>query len=186
MYTPTQRLLRSRTDKVIAGVAGGIAQYLAVDPVFVRLGLVALCFTGVGVLLYPILWLVMPQEGAYGSAPDQALSEMRQQARRVGDEIREVFVAQGSSSRRSRFDPMTGAPVDPDSDIPINNLNDTEPSPAPETAQARRNRVLGLILLGVGAFILLTMVPVVGPLVARLLIPALLIGGGVLLLRRNS
>lgn len=186
MYTPTQRLLRSRTDKVIAGVAGGIAQYLAVDPVFVRLGLVALCFTGVGVLLYPILWLVMPLEGAYGSAPDQALSEMRQQAQRVGDEIREVFVSHDSAPRRSRFDPMTGAPVDPDSDIPINNLNEPQPGAAPADAQARRNRLLGIILLGVGAFILLTMVPVVGPLVARLLIPALLIGGGIMLLRRNS
>ncbi len=184
MYTPTQRLMRSRTDKVIAGVAGGIAQYLAVDPVFVRVGLVALVFTGVGVLLYPILWLIMPLEGAGGPAADQALSEMRQQATRVGDEIREVFVAHGSAPRHPRYDPMTGHQVDPDSEIPINNLNSD--GPAPENAQARRNRVLGVILLGVGAFILLTMVPVIGPIVARLLIPALLIGGGVFLLRRNT
>jgi len=52
MNNPTQRLMRSRTDKVIAGVAGGIGQYLAIDPVIVRLAIVALCFTGVGVLLY--------------------------------------------------------------------------------------------------------------------------------------
>jgi hypothetical protein len=32
MYNPTQRLMRSRTEKVIAGVAGGIGQYLAIDP----------------------------------------------------------------------------------------------------------------------------------------------------------
>ena len=57
MYNPTQRLMRSRTDKIIAGVAGGIGQYLAIDPVIVRLAFVALCFTGVGVLLYPVLWL---------------------------------------------------------------------------------------------------------------------------------
>ena len=63
MYNPTQRLMRSRTDKVIAGVAGGIGQYLAIDPVIVRLAFVALCFTGVGVLLYPVLWLIMPVEG---------------------------------------------------------------------------------------------------------------------------
>jgi len=58
MYNPTQRLMRSRTDKVIAGVAGGIGQYLAIDPVIVRLAFVALCFTGVGILLYPVLWLI--------------------------------------------------------------------------------------------------------------------------------
>lgn len=184
MYTPTQRLMRSRTDKVIAGVAGGIAQYLAVDPVFVRVGLVALVFTGVGVLLYPILWLIMPLEGTRGPATDQALNELRQQAARVGDEIREVFVAPGTTPRRSRYDAMTGQQIDPDSEIPINNLNSD--APAPEQAQARRNRILGLILLGVGAFILLTMVPVVGPIVARLLVPVMLIGGGLFLLRRNG
>src|SRR5258707_15855881 len=73
MYTPTQRLMRSRTEKVIAGVAGGIGQYLAIDPVIVRLAFAALCLTGVGVLLYPILWLVMPLEGSPTPAPEQAL-----------------------------------------------------------------------------------------------------------------
>src|ERR671923_2242911 len=97
MYTPTQRLMRSRTDKIIAGVAGGLGQYLAIDPVIVRLALVALCFTGVGILLYPVLWLVMPLEGAGRATPGQTLDEMRQQAIRMGDEVREVFVAPGSA-----------------------------------------------------------------------------------------
>src|SRR5215831_3760384 len=119
MYNPTQRLMRSRSDKVIAGVAGGIGQYLAIDPVIVRLAFVALCFTGVGVLLYPVLWLIMPVEGGKRAAPDQAFDEMHQQAARVGDEVREVFVSQ----RRPRFDPMTGEPTDPEAEIPINNVN---------------------------------------------------------------
>src|SRR5207253_1161244 len=99
MYTPTQRLMRSRTDKLIAGVAGGIGQYLAIDPVLVRLAFIALCFTGVGVLLYPVLWLVMPPEGGNRAMPGQVLDEMRQQALRMGDEVREVFVASGSAPR---------------------------------------------------------------------------------------
>src|SRR5436309_12398015 len=112
MYTPTQRLMRSRTDKLIAGVAGGIGQYLAIDPVLVRLAFIALCFTGVGVLLYPVLWLIMPIEGSQRATPDQAFDEMRQQAQRVSDEMREVFVSQ----RRPRFDPLSGQPVDPESE----------------------------------------------------------------------
>ena len=175
MYTPTQRLMRSRTDKIIAGVAGGIGQYLAIDPVIVRLAFVALAFTGVGVLLYPVLWLIMPLEGSPRGAPNQPFDEMRQQAQRVGDEIREVFV----SSRRARFDPMTGEPVEPEGEIPINNVN---PNGTPTDPQARRNRVLGLILLGVGAFILLSMIPGVG----KLIFPILLIGAGILVLRRQS
>jgi phage shock protein C len=176
MYNPTQRLMRSRTDKVIAGVAGGIGQYLAIDPVIVRLAFVALCFTGVGVLLYPVLWLIMPVEGGQRATPDQVFDEMRQQAARVGDEMREVFVSQ----RQPRYDPMTGAPVDPEAEIPINNVNSG--SAPTDDAQARRNRLLGFILLGVGAFILLSMIPGFG----KLVIPALLIGAGFMILRRQS
>ena len=175
MYNPTQRLMRSRTDKVIAGVAGGIGQYLAIDPVIVRLAFVALCFTGVGILLYPVLWLIMPVEGGKRATPEEVFDDVRRQAARMGDDVREVFV----SSRQPRYDPMTGDPVDPDAEIPINNVADGS---VPVDAQARRNRLLGFILLGVGAFILLSMIPGFG----KLVIPALLIGAGFMILRRQS
>lgn len=60
-----RRLVRSRTDKVIAGVAGGLGEYLGVDPVLIRIALVALVLLGfgTGVLLYVIMWLVVPEEG---------------------------------------------------------------------------------------------------------------------------
>jgi phage shock protein C len=167
--------MRSRTDKIFAGVAGGIGQYLAIDPVIVRLAFVALCFTGVGILLYPVLWLIMPLEGSQRAQPDQALDEIRQQAARVGDEFREVFV----SSRRPRYDPMTGQPIDPESEIPINNVNS---GGAPADPQARRNRLLGIILLGVGGFILLSMIPGFG----KLVVPIILIGAGILIMRRQG
>ena len=173
MYTPTQRLMRSRTDKVIAGVASGIGQYLAIDPVIVRLAFVALVFTGVGLFLYPVLWLIMPAEGGQRPAPDQVFDEMRQQAQRVGDEVREVFVA----GRRPRFDPMTGQPTDPEAEIPINNVGGGS-SAAPAD---RRNRLLGIVLLGVGGIILLSMIPGFG----KILLPLVLIGAGVLVLRRQ-
>ena len=173
MYTPTQRLMRSRNDKIIAGVAGGIAQYLAVDPTIVRLAFVALCFTGVGVLLYPLLWLVMPVESSGRPAPGQA----------AADHAHEVFVAPGSTPRQPRFDPMTGAPIDPEAEIPITNVNSGSRL---ADAQARRNRLLGIILLSVGAFILITMIPGVGHLIGRFLFPILLIGAGIILLRRHS
>jgi len=175
MYNPTQRLMRSRTDKVIAGVAGGIGQYLAIDPVIVRLAFVALCLTGVGILLYPVLWLIMPVEGGKRATPEEVFDDVRRQAARMGDDVREVFV----SSRQPRYDPMTGDPVDPDAEIPINNVADGS---VPVDAQARRNRLLGYILLAVGAFILLGMIPGFG----KLVIPVLLIGAGFMILRRQS
>jgi len=125
-----------------------------------------------------VLWLIMPVEGSQRTAPEQAFDEMRQQAQRVGDEVREVFVSQ----RKPRFDPLTGQPVDPESEIPINNVNPNASSGTPVDAQARRNRLLGIILLGVGAFILLSMIPGFG----RMVVPVLLIGAGILIMRRQS
>lgn len=183
MATPTTRLMRSRSDTIIAGVAGGIAQYLAIDSTIVRLLFVVLVFTGVGVLLYPLLWIIMPLEGTAGAAPAQAFDEMRQQATRAGPEVREVFVSDGSA-RRPRYDPMTGAPVNPESEIPINNLNDGDRAPGPTaTAQSNRNRQLGIVLIGVGAFILLSIV--LGPAFGKFLFPLALIAAGAIVLLRS-
>jgi phage shock protein C len=56
-----RKLYRSRTDSRIAGVCGGLGEYLDVDPTLVRLIFVLLALTGGhGVLLYIILWLIVP------------------------------------------------------------------------------------------------------------------------------
>ena len=58
------KLTRSQTDKIIAGVCGGIANQLDVDPVFVRIGFLILLFaSGIGFPIYMILWVVMPESG---------------------------------------------------------------------------------------------------------------------------
>ncbi len=55
------RLMRSETDRMVAGVCGGLAEYLSLDPVLVRLAFVVLGLaSGVGVVLYVLLWIVMP------------------------------------------------------------------------------------------------------------------------------
>lgn len=58
-----KRLVRSRGNKMLAGVCGGLAEYLNVDPVIVRLAAVLLTlWNGVGLLIYLVLALIMPQE----------------------------------------------------------------------------------------------------------------------------
>ena len=59
------RLERSNTNRVIGGVCGGIAEYLAVDPTLVRVVFVVTAFVtaGLGVLAYIVLLVLMPQPG---------------------------------------------------------------------------------------------------------------------------
>ena len=57
-----KKLCLSRTNKVLAGVCGGIAEYLKVDPTLVRIIWVLLSLTAlmVPVILYIICWAIMP------------------------------------------------------------------------------------------------------------------------------
>jgi len=66
-----RRLRRSADDKMLAGVAGGIARYLDADVTLVRLIIVVLAlFSGAGVAaLYLAAWLLIPQDGE-----DQAIA----------------------------------------------------------------------------------------------------------------
>lgn len=57
-----KRLTRS-DDKMIGGVCAGLAEYLNIDPTIVRIVWVLMVlFAGFGILLYVILWLIMPKQ----------------------------------------------------------------------------------------------------------------------------
>ena len=59
-----RQLRRSTDDKMLAGVAGGIARYLDVDVTLVRVIIAALALVnGIGVALYIAAWLLIPQDG---------------------------------------------------------------------------------------------------------------------------
>ena len=91
----TQRLYRSQVDRMLTGVAGGMAEYLRVDPVIVRMLWVVAVFlsSGVGLLVYVALAIVMPSappldDGAHdaeGSDADETgTGESRRAARSNG------------------------------------------------------------------------------------------------------
>jgi phage shock protein C len=59
-----KKLMRSRKDKMIAGVCGGIAEYFNMDPTLVRIIYVLVSIFSIafpGILVYIILWLVIPE-----------------------------------------------------------------------------------------------------------------------------
>jgi phage shock protein C len=61
--TGPPQLRRSTTDKMVAGVSGGLGRYFGVDAVWFRLGfVVATLLGGSGILIYLIAWIVIPEE----------------------------------------------------------------------------------------------------------------------------
>src|SRR5215831_14297847 len=72
--TATRRLVRRTDDRYLAGVAGGVADYFAIDPVFIRIAFVVLTFVGgAGVIAYVAGWLLIPEEGDEMSVGEEAL-----------------------------------------------------------------------------------------------------------------
>ncbi len=70
MKDQTKHLYRSRSNKTLAGVCGGIAEYFGFDPTIVRLLWVVLTlFGGSGILLYVIAYFVMPKNPDYSVPP---------------------------------------------------------------------------------------------------------------------
>lgn len=65
------RLLRSRHERMIGGVAGGIGQQLGVDPTWVRIAwvILAIATNGAAILVYLLLLFVIPEEGTDAAAP---------------------------------------------------------------------------------------------------------------------
>jgi phage shock protein PspC (stress-responsive transcriptional regulator) len=59
----THRLYRSRTDRQVAGVCGGLGEYLGFDPTLIRIAwLVSIIFAGVGLFAYLIAAVIIPEE----------------------------------------------------------------------------------------------------------------------------
>lgn len=64
MSNPRNALRRSRSNRVVAGVCGGLGAFFGIDPVWFRLGfLLALLPGGIpGLLPYAVMWIIMPSE----------------------------------------------------------------------------------------------------------------------------
>ena len=69
MISSPRTLARSTTDRKIAGVSGGLASYLGVDPLLIRIGfVVAALTTGVGLIAYAAMMVLVPSDDTVAAA----------------------------------------------------------------------------------------------------------------------
>jgi phage shock protein PspC (stress-responsive transcriptional regulator) len=92
----TNRLYRSRKDRLIGGVCGGLGTYFGIDPVIVRLLFVVVAvWGGLGFLGYLILWIIIPPEERLGETSQDVIqgnvSEIEERAQGFAQDAREAF-----------------------------------------------------------------------------------------------
>ncbi len=95
-----ERITKSKTDKVIDGVCGGLAEYFGIDPVIVRLVFVVLVFfSGLGLLLYIILVIIMPGAEQAGQPPKETIQENVQE---ISERVKEAGEGLGQAFSKTK------------------------------------------------------------------------------------
>jgi phage shock protein C len=93
-----KRLYRSRDDRMIWGVCGGLAEYFDVDPAIVRVVMVLLVFAnGLGILAYVILAIVTPLESSQAAVTGENIEGFKEPASELRGETRSTFAAREDS-----------------------------------------------------------------------------------------
>ena len=92
MSEPIKKFYRSRTDRVIWGVCGGLGEYFKVDPTLIRILFVLLSFgSGVGIILYIILALISPNNPKDKMEGSEKVKELAKElgisAKKISNEI---------------------------------------------------------------------------------------------------
>lgn len=81
------RLTRSETDRLVAGVCGGLGAHFGIDATIVRIGFVLLAvFGGSGVVLYLALWLIVPRQAKVDAVPRDVVRDGVDEGRRLAKE----------------------------------------------------------------------------------------------------
>jgi phage shock protein C len=102
-----KRLYRSRSQRVIFGVCGGLAEYFGIDPVIVRvIAVLSIFISGLGILGYIIMAVVVPLESSQGTTPQEVVrenvEEMKERAGELGREIQSAMGREGDKSEAEK------------------------------------------------------------------------------------
>ena len=158
-----RRLVRG-TDRVLGGVCSGLGGHLSVDPLVVRLVFVLLALAGgAGVVLYLLLWLLMPEAGEPARQGDVLGAGVRS----MEADLRRIFAATPGSPPAPGPPPASG------------------PTPAGPVTARHGGLWLGILLVAVGAVLLASSAGLTTWWSWTVMWPVLVICLGVLLLARR-
>jgi phage shock protein C len=146
MRPPGDQSFYRGSDRIIGGVCSGLAAGLHISSLWVRIGFVLLAFIqGIGVFIYIILWLVMPERIEGGPASRSGVDSMTADVRRLGVELRSQFA--GWIPGLASATPLAG-PTD------AGEGQGQPPSPSATVGPNRQSLLLGVTLVGLGMVLL--------------------------------
>jgi phage shock protein C len=191
-----------------AGVAGGIAEYLDVDPNLVRLLWVAatVITTGLAVPVYILAWILLPRDDRPPANGPQVWRDWSQEfhtetqrladeARRMADDVRDA--SQSWRAPGPPAPPPSAARSEPATDkgVPVADTTPrTEPEPwwqSPKYVEPQRNhrhhpRTTGIVLVTLGVLLLAAQAGIFTWIEWRTMWPLIFIGLGIILLARQT
>lgn len=195
MQSPSDQKFYRGSDRIVGGVCSGLAEGLHVDTIWVRLAFVVLAFAqGIGVLVYLVLWVIMPERAQDRPAGRSAFDSMADDVKRAWADLRGQF---GSRPPASASPYATGAPAPPpvhaDPSAPSAPQATQVVSPPPATTPPlppatprpvfhNQTMLLGVVLVLIGLAFLSSNTGLVN---WSVIWPVVLIAFGIVLLVRN-
>ena len=180
MQSPGTQTVYRGTDRILGGVSSGLAEGFHVEVLWVRLAFVVLAFiNGVGLLLYVVLWVLMPERAGYQPPGQNVFESMGADIKRAWADLRTQF---GSGSTAPASPATTAAAAPPAAGIAVANEAPTPaPTVGPQPVTRTPSFIFGAILVVLGIAFLAAN----SGITWNVILPAALIALGIALLVRN-
>lgn len=154
MQPPSNQSFYRGRDRILGGVCSGLAEGFHVEVLWVRLAFVLLAFLqGIGLVLYVILWFLMPERTGDRATSRNALEAMNADIKHAWADLRTTL---GFSSQATVAAPPAAEPDAPTSSAPVGSgpsevASAAPPVTAPPQAAPRNpSFILGAILIAIG------------------------------------
>jgi phage shock protein C len=197
MQPPRDQRYYRGSDRIVGGVCSGLAEGLHIDTIWVRVAFVVLAFVqGIGVLIYVVLWVIMPERTQDRPAGRSAFDSMADDVKRAWADLRSQFGSRpptGPSTYSTAVPAPPPMPSDPSTPASPQAAQVVPPPPAPTASASlppasprpavhNQTLLLGVILVLIGLAFLGSNTGFVN---WSVIWPVALIAFGIVLLARN-